>query len=98
ESISIRQSFEFSAAHRLHVEGLDDATNRRIFGKCNNPTGHGHNYRVDVTVVVALDDQARLTLRDLERIVAEQVIDRFDHKHLNRDTAEFASVNPSVEN
>jgi 6-pyruvoyltetrahydropterin/6-carboxytetrahydropterin synthase len=110
DRVSITQSFEFAAAHRLHVSGLDDARNREIFGKCNNPSGHGHNYRVEVTVTVPLAvhrsglDGGKhasgrpFTLRMLETIVMERVIDRFDHKHLNRDTAEFANVNPSVEN
>jgi 6-pyruvoyltetrahydropterin/6-carboxytetrahydropterin synthase len=98
--VSITQSFEFSAAHRLHVDALDAAANRGIFGKCNNPSGHGHNYRVEVTARTASDDSAagRLTLAAMEAIVMEQVIDRFDHKHLNLDTREFATLNPSVEN
>ncbi len=98
DRVSMTQSCEFSAAHRRHVESLDVVANRATFGKCNNPSGHGHNYRVDVTIAVVLGDAPRFTLRDGERIVAVRVIDRFDHKPLNRDTAEFANVNPSVEN
>jgi 6-pyruvoyltetrahydropterin/6-carboxytetrahydropterin synthase len=110
DRVSITQSFEFAAAHRLHVPDLDDARNREIFGKCNNPSGHGHNYRVEVTVAVPIAVHRNgsgagkgangllFTLRTLEGIVMERVIDRFDHKHLNRDTAEFANLNPSVEN
>jgi 6-pyruvoyltetrahydropterin/6-carboxytetrahydropterin synthase len=100
DRVLMTQSFEFAAAHRLHCEEFDAETNRRIFGKCNNPSGHGHNYRLEVTVETPLDGQgvSTFTLQSLERIVHETVIRRFDHKHLNLDTAEFANVNPSVEN
>ena len=96
----ISQQFEFAAAHRLHCPQLSDAENRRIFGKCNSPSGHGHNYRLEVTVAVALPDEEEppsFTLDDLERIVDQRVVQRFDHTHLNLDTAEFARLNPSVE-
>jgi len=100
DRVEMRQSFEFAAAHRLHVDQLDDRTNQEMFGKCNNPSGHGHNYRVEVAVhaPLSLDGRVPFTLQRLESIVEATVIRRFDHKHLNRDTAEFAAVNPSVEN
>ncbi len=97
--VIVRQMFEFSAAHRLHVPSLSDAENERIFGKCNNPAGHGHNYRIEPAV--AVDPASPLPVGTLERIVDETVIERFDHKHLNDQTAEFATdggLNPSVEN
>ena len=97
--VVVRQMFEFSAAHRLHVPGLSDAENESIFGKCNNPAGHGHNYRVEPAVGV--DPSNPMRVGDLERIVDETVIERFDHKHLNDQTTEFATdggLNPSVEN
>jgi len=94
--LNISQHFEFSASHRLHVPSMSDEDNRRVFGKCNNPHGHGHNYRVEVTVAKPLE--GAFTLATLERIVDQRVIQRFDHKHLNLDTAEFALLNPSVEN
>lgn len=98
----LRQQFEFAAAHRLHVQGLSDEENRRIFGKCNNPRGHGHNYRIEPCVQVRADANPTFSLETLERITAERVISRFDHTHLNEDTAEFdtsrGGVNPSVEN
>ena len=98
--VLLTQQFEFSASHRLHCPDLSDDENRRTFGKCNNPSGHGHNYLVDVTVAGAPDAKsgAVLPLPQLERIVQEHVIERLDHKHLNADTAEFREVNPSVEN
>ena len=103
DSVLIRQSFDFAAAHRLHSPELSADENRRIFGKCNNPRGHGHNYRVEpcVEVRVGPDGSARFGLADLERLTSRTIVDRFDHKHLNEDTAEFAQgtgLMPSVEN
>lgn len=92
----IRQQFEFAASHRLDCESLSPQENRRIFGKCNNEAGHGHNYRVEVAV--AIDPGSPFSLADLEAIVSRALIERFDHKYLNVDCAEFADLNPSVEN
>ena len=100
ERFLTRQRFDFSAAHRLHCSELSDEENRDLFGKCNNPHGHGHNYRLEVIVAQPLPAQGRppsLPLPELERIVDEQVLRRFDHTHLNLDTSEFADLNPSVE-
>jgi 6-pyruvoyltetrahydropterin/6-carboxytetrahydropterin synthase len=101
----LRQRFEFAASHRLHSPSLSAEENRRVFGKCNNPTGHGHNYILEPAVAVTLDAQGRqpFALEDMERIVASAVIDRFDHMHLNIDVPQFDSgsgggLNPSVEN
>jgi 6-pyruvoyltetrahydropterin/6-carboxytetrahydropterin synthase len=95
--VELRQSFEFSASHRLHSPHFDDATNARIFGKCNNKNGHGHNYRMEVAIAVPLAKEPALALERFEAIVDSTVIRRFDHKHLNSDCPEFASLNPSVE-
>jgi len=101
---TLRQSFEFSAAHRLHCAELDDARNRELFGKCNNPQGHGHNYRLEVAVQVPLDGAMAASpgLPEIESVVRAAVIDRLDHRHLNEDIPHFAAasggVNPSVEN
>ncbi len=100
DRVLISQQFEFSAAHRLHSPDLDEAENRRTFGKCNNPSGHGHNYRLEPIVstpLPATDGPAAFDLRHLEQIVDETVIQRFDHTHLNLDTVEFAQLNPTVE-
>ena len=95
----LAERFEFSAAHRLHCPDRSDEENRRTFGKCNHPSGHGHNYRVEVAVLVGTGPGAApFTSATLESVVAATVIDRFDHKHLNVDCPEFASLNPSVEN
>lgn len=99
--VRLSHRFEFSAAHRLHNEELDDETNRRTFGKCNNPHGHGHNYELQVTVTGAPDASGVLiALPELERIVQESAVEPFDHKHLNVEVPEFSSggLNPSVEN
>ncbi|MCL4136773.1 UNVERIFIED_CONTAM: hypothetical protein GTU68_065920 [Idotea baltica] len=69
--------------------------NRQLFGKCNNPNGHGHNYVVQVSVRGA---DGNVDLLEMERVVKKLVIDRLDHKHLNQDIEYFATVNPSVEN
>lgn len=101
DRVTLRQQFDFSAAHRLHSPALDEAENRRLFGKCNNPSGHGHNYRVEPAVSIVLSATGRFTLADLEGCVERSVIAHFDHKHLNLDTPEFAPAGgliPSVEN
>lgn len=100
--VLLRQCFDFAAAHRLHVASMSDEQNREAFGKCNNPAGHGHNYRIEPCVAVPLVDGShqRFTLPDLERVTMAAVIDRFDHKHLDRDVEEFrgAGLTSSVEN
>lgn len=101
DRVLIRQQFDFAAAHRLFVPALSDDENRRLFGKCTNPSGHGHNYRVEPCVDAPVSAAHLFTLADLERLTASHIIDRFDHTHLNIDTAEFApgaGLNPSVEN
>jgi 6-pyruvoyltetrahydropterin/6-carboxytetrahydropterin synthase len=98
--VQLTQQFEFSAAHRLHCPQLSDAENRKTFGKCNNPNGHGHNYLLEVTVAGEPDGRtgAVLALPRFEQLVKERVVDRLDHKHLNEDVPEFRDMNPSVEN
>jgi 6-pyruvoyltetrahydropterin/6-carboxytetrahydropterin synthase len=91
----LSQKFEFAASHRLHNPSLDEAANRKLFGKCNNPHGHGHNYELQVTLA---GDEPLADLPALERLVAEAVIDRLDHKNLNAEVAEFRELNPTVEN
>lgn len=97
--VVIRQRYEFSAAHRLHVESYSDAENQSVFGKCNNPAGHGHNYQVEVAVRCPVDPQGRVpAVQVLDATVDEHCIQLLDHKHLNIDVPEFAHQNPSVEN
>lgn len=97
--VLLRQRFDFAASHRLHIASLSDAENRARFGKCNNAAGHGHNYRIEPCVAIPFGSS--FTVSDLERLTEETVIRRFDHTHLNEDTAEFSAaggVNPTVEN
>lgn len=97
--LSMTQSFEFSAAHRLHCPTLSDDENRAIFGKCNNPRGHGHNYIVDVTICGEPDARSGLLMPtgELESVVRREIIERYDHRHLNEDCPDFWSRNPTVE-
>ncbi len=99
-AIQLTQQFEFSAAHRLHCDELSDEENRAVFGKCNNPNGHGHNYVVEVTVARNVDSAEGqvIPLNEFESTVKQLVVDRLDHKHLNQDIDYFRNVNPSVEN
>lgn len=96
-AVLLRQRFEFAASHRLHCPDLDDESNREVFGKCNNPHGHGHNYKVETCVEAPLDRRSGLSMPAIEAVVGHEVIDRFDHRHLNLDCEEFRTLNPSVE-
>lgn len=100
--VLVRQKFDFAASHRLHVASLSDQENQRLFGKCNHPSGHGHNYQIEPCVEWrGGEGDAGFDLAAFERLVKRVIIDRFDHKHLNLDTREFAThggANPTVEN
>ncbi|MEX2213541.1 MAG: 6-carboxytetrahydropterin synthase [Phycisphaeraceae bacterium] len=98
DHVLIRQQYEFSAAHRLHVPSLSDQENREIFGKCNNPSGHGHNYRIEVCVRAPIDPAGgTCDVALLDSVVNATAVMKLDHKHLNIDVPEFAAMNPSVE-
>jgi 6-pyruvoyltetrahydropterin/6-carboxytetrahydropterin synthase len=94
------RTYEFAASHRLHSHALSDAENREIFGKCNNPNGHGHNYKLEVTVRGPVDDRTGMLvdLGALDRVVRDEVVTRYDHRHLNLDLPEFRELNPTSEN
>jgi 6-pyruvoyltetrahydropterin/6-carboxytetrahydropterin synthase len=98
--IKLTRKYHFCTAHRLHAAQLSDEENVRLFGKCNNPHGHGHNYYLEVTVAGSPDPVTGMiiNLTDLDAAVNEQIIKRFDHKNLNLDTAEFRELNPTSEN
>ncbi len=95
----LTRQYRFCAAHRLHARELSDDVNRKVFGKCNNPNGHGHNYTVFVTVRGVIDSQkGEVTDRErLDRLVTAAIIERFDHRHLNNDPA-FHNVVTTGEN
>lgn len=90
----------FSAAHRLHNPDHDDEWNRRIYGKCDNPKGHGHNYVIQVSVKGAIDPETGMVidLKTLKDLVRTQVIDRVDHTNLNEDVEFLYGVIPTAEN
>ncbi len=96
--ILLTQQFEFSASHRLHNPDLSAAENEALFGKCNNPHGHGHNYVVEVTVGAETGQQGQVAPEHLQSVVKTGVIDRLDHRNLNVEVEEFRELIPSVEN
>ena len=98
--VLLTRSFDFAASHRLHAPGLSDEENLEIFGKCNNPLGHGHNYGVEVTVAGDPDPVTGMLvdLEKLDAVLDREIMGRFDHKNLNADTEEFKNTNPTSEN
>lgn len=90
----------FNAAHRLHNPAWSEEENARIFGKCNNPNYHGHNYDLIVQLTGEVNPATGYVfdLKILSDLVKENVLDKFDHKNLNLDTEEFKNLNPSAEN
>jgi 6-pyruvoyltetrahydropterin/6-carboxytetrahydropterin synthase len=95
----LTRRYWFAASHRLHTEKLHERENQLVYGKCNNPHGHGHNYGVEITVSGQVDPSTGMVcnLADLDRFVQQNVIQRFDHQNLNT-LAEFAELVPTSEN
>src|SRR5246500_3959545 len=98
--IELGRRYRFAASHRLHSEKLNEEENNRLYGKCNNPYGHGHNYVVEVLVSGAVDPATGMiaNLADLDGFVEREVIDAFDHKSLNEDVPAFRAKVPTTEN
>jgi 6-pyruvoyltetrahydropterin/6-carboxytetrahydropterin synthase len=98
--IHLARRYRFAASHRLHSENLDEAENQRVYGKCNNPYGHGHNYVVEVAVSGPVNRATGMiaNLADLDAFVEREVIEPFDHKYLNEEVAEFQARVPTAEN
>jgi 6-pyruvoyltetrahydropterin/6-carboxytetrahydropterin synthase len=98
--LHLSRRYRFSASHRLHVAQLGEEENRRVYGKCNNPYGHGHNYVVEVAVSGPVDQATGMiaNLADLDDFVESEVIESFDHKYLNEEIAEFRERVPTTEN
>jgi 6-pyruvoyltetrahydropterin/6-carboxytetrahydropterin synthase len=90
----------FNAAHRLHNPNWTDDRNREVFGKCNNPEFHGHNYELEVSVTGTIDPETGyvMDVKLLADLIKAEVEQRFDHKNLNTQTQEFANLNPTAEN
>ena len=98
--ISAFRKAHFNAAHRLHNPNWSEEKNREVFGLCNNPNYHGHNYGLEVKVTGEVDPETGylIDLKYLKDIIAEQVDRRFDHTNLNLDTEESRALNPTAEN
>jgi 6-pyruvoyltetrahydropterin/6-carboxytetrahydropterin synthase len=98
--ISLTRRYKFAASHRLHNQKLSEEENRRLYGKCNNPYGHGHNYIVEVTMTGPVDRATGMitNLGDLDPYVQREVIEPFDHKYLNEETPELKATVPTTEN
>jgi 6-pyruvoyltetrahydropterin/6-carboxytetrahydropterin synthase len=100
QKVAVFRKEHFNAAHRLHNPQWSDERNEAVFGKCNNPNFHGHNYELVVRVTGEVNPETGyvMDMKVLSHILKESVIDRFDHKNLNLDVAEFKALNPSAEN
>ncbi len=98
--VAVYRKEHFNAAHRLHNPSWSEEKNNAIFGKCNNPHFHGHNYELVIKLrgIPDADTGYVMDLKILSDLVKQEVIERFDHKNLNEDCIEFKSLNPTAEN
>ena len=100
KKVAIFRKEHFNAAHRLFNPAWDDKRNTEVFGKCALPNYHGHNYELIVKITGEPDERTGyvMDLKELSDLIGDKVIERFDHKNLNLDTAEFKNLNPTAEN
>jgi 6-pyruvoyltetrahydropterin/6-carboxytetrahydropterin synthase len=100
KKVAVYRKEHFNAAHRLNNPAWSAEENQRVFGLCNNPNYHGHNYDLIVKVVGEPNPETGyvLDMKELSNLIKELVLDKFDHKNLNLDTKEFEQLNPSAEN
>ena len=98
--VYLKRRERFSASHRLHAEGLSQEENIKIYGKCNNKNGHGHNYEMFVTIAAEINSVTGMVLNieDLKEIIRSGVVEKVDHKHLNHDVEFLRGINPTAEN
>ncbi|AZJ33432.1 MULTISPECIES: 6-pyruvoyl trahydropterin synthase family protein [Tenacibaculum] len=98
--VAITRKEHFNAAHRLHNTKWSEAKNKEVFGKCNNPNFHGHNYELEVTIVGEVDENTGYVIdtKVLSNHIQKEIIDCLDHKNLNKEVEEFKTLNPTVEN
>jgi len=98
--VELGRRYRFSASHRLHTSQLSEEENWRVFGKCNNPYGHGHNYELEVRLSGKIDSETGMiaNLADLDAFVQSRVLEEFDHRSLNEDVAAFRDKVPTTEN
>jgi 6-pyruvoyltetrahydropterin/6-carboxytetrahydropterin synthase len=99
-TVRVTRKYGFAASHRLHSPALSDEENRALYGKCNNPHGHGHNYEVELTVRGPVDAVTGrvIDLAELDRLAEEQILARFRLRNLNEEVAAFRAVAPTTEN
>ena len=98
--VTLSRRYTFAASHRLHSDKMSEAENQRVFGKCANPYGHGHNYVVEVTLSGTIDPATGMiaNLADLDAFVQERVLEPFDHRNLNEEVEIFKKQVPTTEN
>jgi 6-pyruvoyltetrahydropterin/6-carboxytetrahydropterin synthase len=96
----VTRRYRFAASHRLHSAAFTEVENRELYGKCNNPYGHGHDYVLDVTAAGPVEPASGLVVHipTLDRLVSERVLRDFDHRYINADLAEFKVLVPTSEN
>ena len=99
-SLTVYRKSHFNAAHRLYRSDWDDEKNNAVFGKCNNPNFHGHNYELEVGVTGTINQETGflIDIVELKTIMKEEIEDYLDHKNLNLDVPEFKNLNPTMEN
>ncbi len=98
--VAVFRKEHFNAAHRLHNPAWSQEQNQAVFGKCNNEYYHGHNYELFVQVIGEINPETGyvIDMKVLSDLIKENVLDKFDHRNLNLDTAEFKNLNPTAEN
>ncbi len=98
--MDLTRKYTFSASHRLHSDAFSEAENTELFGKCNNPYGHGHDYEIFVTARGAVDGETGQVCSPavLDALVKRHVLDAFEHRNMNTDVAEFVGLVPTTEN
>jgi 6-pyruvoyltetrahydropterin/6-carboxytetrahydropterin synthase len=98
--VKVSRKAHFNAAHRLFLPEWDDARNEAVFGKCNNPYYHGHNYELIVSVTGEIDPKTGMVIdmKELKDLIKSEIEEAFDHKNLNVQVPEFKALNPTAEN
>ncbi len=97
---AVTRKEHFNSAHRLHNATWSDERNKSVFGKCNNPNFHGHNYELEVKVIGLINEDTGYVIdtKELSDLIRMYILEKFDHKNLNLDVEEFKDLNPTVEN
>ncbi|MEM6831433.1 MAG: 6-carboxytetrahydropterin synthase [Bacteroidota bacterium] len=98
--VTVNRKEHFNAAHRLYNQSWSDDKNEQVFGKCNNPNWHGHNYELVVSLTGEIDPETGFVydMKKLSDLIKAHVLEKFDHRNLNMDLEEFKELNPTAEN